>query len=212
MKHEPAKARVLAVGGHSRNIGKTCLVVDLIRAFPEAAWTAVKITQHGHGLFADSAGDHGGALTERAVALDEEHDRSNRTDTSRFLVAGAARALWLRVNQGRMEEALTLLRAVLDKPGNVILESNTALQFLKPSLYLVVLDPKQEDFKSSTRSTLERADAFVLRSPLEHSPWESVPQGFLEAKPKFLQRLGEQLHTNLKNFVLERFFHPEKAE
>ncbi len=209
---ERTKARILVVGGHSRKIGKTCLAVDLIRAFPEAAWTAVKITQHGHGLFADSAGDHGGSPSERAVALDEEHDGSNRTDTSRFLVAGAARALWLRVKRGRMEEALALLRTVLDNPGNVILESNTALQFLKPSLYLVVLDPMRGDFKSSARSALDQADAFVLRAPLESSSWESVPQGFFEAKRKFLQPLGEPLHTNLRDFVRERFFYPEKAE
>jgi hypothetical protein len=212
MKRESAKARVLAVEGHSRNIGKTSLAVDLIRAFPEAAWTAVKITQHGHGIIADSVENCAGAPSEHAAVLDEEHDRSNHTDTSRFLVAGASRALLLRVKHGRMEEALELLRTEIEKPGNVILESNTVLQFLKPSLYLVVLNPLQEDFKSSTRSALDQADAFVLRSPLKSSPWEGIRQRLLEAKPKFLQRLGEPLPAGLMEFVRERFFFPEKAE
>jgi hypothetical protein len=112
-----------------------------------------------------------------------------------------------------MEEALAMLRGEFEKPGNVILESNTALQFLKPALYLVVLDPLQEDFKSSARSVLDQADALVLRSPLEASPWKSVPQRLLEEKPRFLQRLGEPLPANLEDFVRERFFSaPGKAE
>ena len=32
--------RILVVGGHTRNIGKTQLVVEIIRAFPQARWTA----------------------------------------------------------------------------------------------------------------------------------------------------------------------------
>ncbi len=206
MKSESAKARVLVVGGHSRNIGKTSLVVDLIRAFPEAAWTAVKITQHGHGIFAGNVEDCGGSPTERVATLDEEHDRSTHTDTSRFLAAGAARALWLRVRHGRMEEALPLLRGQLERPGNVILESNTILQFLEPSLYLVVLDPSLEDFKSSARSALDRADAFILRSPSEPLAWEGISQKFLRARPSFFQPLGEPFPPALADFVLERFF------
>ena len=212
MKREPVKARILAVGGHTRNVGKTCLVVDLIRAFPEAEWTAVKITQHGHGLLADSGENSGEDLPGHAATLDEEHDRSNRTDTSRFLVAGAARALWLRAEVDHLERGLALIRAELEKPGNVILESNTALQFLKPSLYLLVLDPLREDFKTSARSTLAQADALVLRSPLKASPWRDVPQELLEAKLNFLQPLGEPLPRGLRDFVRERFLAAEKAE
>lgn len=212
MRRETVKARILAVGGHTRNIGKTSLVVDLIHAFPEAEWTAVKITQHGHGSFADNGENSGGDLCERAAALDEEHDRSNRTDTSRFLAAGAAHAVWLRVKLGHLEEGLALLRAELERPGNIILESNTALQFLKPSLYLLVLDPLREDFKTTARSALPHADAFVLRSPLKASPWRGVPQELLEARPKFLQPLGEPLPAGLRDFVRERFIAAEKAE
>lgn len=209
---ERRRARILVVGGHSRKIGKTCLAVDLIRAFPEAAWTAVKITQHGHGLFAQEGENPRGGPTEPAAALDEEHDRSNQTDSSRFLVAGASRSFWLRVKQSRLEEGLALLRAELDKPGNVILESNTVLQFLKPSLYLLVLDPLQDDFKPSARSAFDQADALVLRSPWRASPWRSVPQELVEAKPRFLQQFGEPLPAGLREFVRERFFSSGKAE
>lgn len=209
---ERRRVRILVVGGHTRGVGKTSLVVDLIRAFPEAAWTAVKITQHGHGLFADGGENFRGGPNEYAAALHEEHDSSNQTDTSRFLVAGAARSFWLRLKQGRLEEGFALLRSELDKFGNVILESNTVLQFLKPSLYLLVLDPLQDDFKSSARSAFDHADALVLRSPLGVSPWQRLPRELVEAKPRFLQQLGEPLPAGLQDFVRERFFCSARAE
>lgn len=202
-------ARLLVVGGHSRSVGKTSLVVDLIRAFPEAAWTAVKVTQYGHGVCVRHEGGCDCAPQDNRVALDEERERGTGTDTSRFLAAGAARALWLRARQGRLAEALPLLRAEMARAGNFILESNTLLQFARPVLYLVVLDPAQADFKPSALQALDRADAFVIRSPLAPlagSPWPAVAPRLLEGKPLFLQAQGEALPGDLRKFVQEQYF------
>ena len=49
--------RVVVVGGHTRNIGKTQLVCDLIAALPEAEWIAGKITQYGHGVCAQNGAE-----------------------------------------------------------------------------------------------------------------------------------------------------------
>jgi hypothetical protein len=203
--------RILVVGGHSRNIGKTALVVDLIRAFPKAAWTAVKITQYGHGVCANNIEGCGCVPGEHTVALDVEVDSSNHTDTSRFLVAGAARSLWLRVKYGRLAEAMPLLREELAGAGNVILESNSVLKFLRPVLYLVVLDPAQEDFKLSAQMALDQADAFVLRSPLEESSWPGISSRLLEGKPKFLQALGQPMPERLAGFVRRCFLETAAA-
>lgn len=206
MGHPEGAARLLVVGGHSRSIGKTSLVVDLIRAFPEAAWTAVKITQYGHGVCIRHEGGCDCAPQENRVALDEERECGTHTDTSRFLAAGAARALWLRARQGRLAEALPLLRAEMARAGNFILESNTVLQFARPVLYLVVLDPACADFKPSARQALDRADAFVLRSPLAGSPWPVVAPRLLEGKPLFLQPPGKALPDDLCKFVQVQYF------
>ncbi len=39
------------------------------------------------------------------------------------------------------------LRQRLERARHVILESNSVLKFLRPDLYLTVLDPGTEDFK-----------------------------------------------------------------
>jgi hypothetical protein len=199
-------ARLLVVGGHSRSVGKTSLVVDLIRAFPEAAWIAIKITQYGHGVCARHGRGCDCAPQGNRVALDEERERGTHTDTSRFLAAGAARALWLRARQGRLAEAWPLLRAEMARAGNFILESNTVLQFARPVLYLAVLDPGCADFKPSARQALDRADAFVLRSPLTASPWPGVSPKLMEGKPRFLQPLGETLPDELREFIRAQYF------
>ena len=200
---------ILVIGGHSRNIGKSALVVDLIRAFPDAEWTAIKITQYGHGVCAVSAQGCGCAPADHAVALDEETNRSGLTDTSRFLVAGAARALWLRTKQGYLAEAMPLFRDETRGAPNVIVESNSLLQFLRPDVYLVVLDPAAEDFKDSARRFLDRSDGVVLRSPLPSSmanrdarqtsgaAWTDQLRHLVEDKPCFLHPLAQPLPGKL---------------
>ena len=45
---------IVVIGGHSRSVGKTSLVAELIAALPEMQWTAAKITQFGHGFCSTS--------------------------------------------------------------------------------------------------------------------------------------------------------------
>ena len=77
-------------------------------------------------------------------------------------MAGAAHALWVRTEQGRLAEAMPTLRQRLEGARNVILESNSVLKFLRPDLYLTVLDPSTADFKNSAREFLDRANAVIL--------------------------------------------------
>jgi hypothetical protein len=198
--------KLLLIGGHTRNIGKTALVADIIRAFPEANWTAAKITQYGHGVCSVNGEACGCAPEEHGFSIDEETSRANHTDTSRFLVAGAARALWVRAKQGQLAEAMPALRAALAGSGNVIIESNSLMSLVRPSLYLVVLDPTKRDFKASAKLYLDRADAVVLRAPLRNVAWDGVSPGLLASVPHFDQLLGDPLSEPLAAFIRERYF------
>ncbi len=137
---------LVVVGGHSRKIGKTSVVAGLIRETPDFHWTAVKITQHGHG----------------EPSLTEETDPARPGDSARYLAAGAMHSYWLRAADGGLGHALPVLREILDSSRNAILESNSVLEFIRPDLFLVVLDFAVPDFKESTRRFVAEADAFVL--------------------------------------------------
>jgi molybdopterin-guanine dinucleotide biosynthesis protein len=47
---------IVVVGGHSRSVGKTSVVANLIARLPERHWTACKITQFGHGFCSANGG------------------------------------------------------------------------------------------------------------------------------------------------------------
>jgi molybdopterin-guanine dinucleotide biosynthesis protein len=202
--------RVIVVGGHTRSIGKTQLVCDIIRAFPETQWIAGKITQYGHGVCAQNGEDCDCAPTEHVGALDWETRDDTGTDSARFLAAGAKRSFWLRTKQGYLAEGLPLLRKALKEVASecnaAIVESNSLLQFLKPSLYFAVIDPLKEDFKESAQLALDRAHALVMRGEVggEAPPaplWMKLPAQLMKEKPSVIQREGEKLPEPLRALV-----------
>jgi hypothetical protein len=206
--------RLVVVGGHTRSIGKTQLVCDIIAAFPKTEWIAGKLTQYGHGVCARNGENCDCAPEEHVCALDWETRSDTGTDSARFLAAGAKRAFWLRTKQGYLAEGLPLLRQALSEvaeEGNgenraVIVESNTLLQFVKPSLYFAVIDPLREDFKASAQAALDRAHALVLRDNLRSDEppaplWLKLPAKLLQEKPSVLQREGQPLPNALEVLV-----------
>jgi hypothetical protein len=206
--------RVIVVGGHTRSIGKTQLVCDVVAAFPGTQWIAGKITQYGHGVCAQNGENCDCAPEEHVCAIAWETAADSGTDSARFLAAGAKRSFWLRTKQGYLAEGMPLLRGALretlgdqrNENVAVIIESNSLLQFLKPSLYLAVVDPSREDFKDSARTALDRADALVLRGPLDvganNAPlWAKFPARLLREKPSVTQREGETLPEPLQVLV-----------
>jgi len=197
-----AKPALVVVGGHTRNIGKTSVVAGLIQALPEWEWTAMKITQFGHGICSASghacdcclASDH-----PYAIAL-ERHPSDS--DTGRFLAAGARRSYWVRTATGQLANALPVVRETLAASRNLIVESNSIVEFLTPDLYLVVLDFAQQDFKDSSRRFLGQADAcVVIESHTRENLWTGVPRGSWEDKPRFVARPPQYVTPALAAFV-----------
>ena len=205
--------RVIVVGGHTRSIGKTQLVCDVLSAFPKFNWIAGKITQYGHGVCAENGKNCDCAPDKHICAIEWEAHPQSGTDSGRFLAAGAKRSFWLRTKQGFLAEGLPLMRDALNQtlaetdedPPPLILESNSLLQFLKPSLYFAVIDPAREDFKDSARVALDRADALVLRSAMEAPAaapsWIKLPAHLLRTKPSVTQREGDPLPEPLEVLI-----------
>jgi len=177
----------VVVGGHTRNIGKTTLAAQIIAAFPELAWTAMKITQYGHGVCSANGEPCDCATADHTIAVSEERNRESGTDTSRMLVAGAHRVLWVRTQQGELQQAMPRIRKEIAATENVLLESNSVLRFMKPDVYVAVLDPAVADFKSSALRYLDRADAIFVPggTGLDSPAWSGVAQALYARKRLF---------------------------
>jgi hypothetical protein len=191
----------IVIGGHSRSVGKTSVVAGLIAALPQFNWTAVKITQYGHGICSANGAACDCATGDHSWAISEERDRSGESDTSRFLVAGAAQSLWVRTEQGRLAEAMPTLRRRLESARNVIIESNSVLKFLRPDLYLTVLDASTPDFKNSAREFLDRANAVILHEVPQGATWRSVSLKPVAQRPVFRIAPPNYVTPEIVNFV-----------
>jgi hypothetical protein len=197
---------IVVVGGHSRSVGKTSVVAALIARLPQHNWTACKITQFGHG-FCSANGEPCDCQTdEHTIAISAERDPNTGTDSARFLAAGAKRSLWIRTRIGRLADAMPRIRPEIDAAENIIFESNSLLQFLRPDLYLTVLDHATADFKDSARLFLDRADAVLLRSSGQDlvPRWNQVSLRLLAGKPRFLITPPDLIGDDLVDFVEQR--------
>jgi hypothetical protein len=178
---------IVVVGGHSRSIGKTSVAAAIIAHLPQMHWTAFKITQFGHG-FCTANGEPCDCQTdEHTVAVSEERSPATGTDSARYLAAGAVRSFWVRTRIGNLAAAMPRLRKELATAENAIVESNSIMGFLRPDLYLSVLDHATADFKDSARLFLDRADALLVHAGAEDlmPRWRGVSPRLTQGIPRF---------------------------
>jgi len=194
---------LVVVGGHTRNIGKTSVTAGLIAELPQYNWTAIKITQHGHGI-CSAAGEPCDCAVEydHPYALSEE-SAPGVSDSARFLAAGARRSFWLRTAMGQLGHAVGAIREITESSENTIVESNSILQFWRPDLYLFVADFGIADFKESALRYLDRADCLIPISATEPR-WTGVSRRLWESKPRFPADPPCYVTPALKLFVQQR--------
>ncbi len=192
--------KTVVIGGQSRNVGKTSLACSLVSQLADRDWTAVKITQFGHGICAVDGKTCDCAVEDpnHVFALSREKDSSTDTDTSRLLRAGAKQVYWLRVFQGRLADAMPTMLGRLDGEESVLIESNSAVEFVSPDAYVSVVDGAVEDFKASARRLLPEAHAFAVSGG--HEPTELATL----ATPRFFVEPPRYCTPELTAFVRER--------
>ena len=199
---------LIVIGGHTRNVGKTSLMAGLISAFRERNWTAVKISQYGHGVCSVDGKPCACEVDEHPWAITQVYDGEGDSDTSRFLAAGAAKGLWVRCRQGKLEEVMPAFQQRIAADENVIIESNSVVGFLQPDVYLTVLDFAVPDFKESARRYLDRADAVVLHDPSANGhkepAWSRVSRAHLTGKPIFYITPPPYITPQIVDFVRQK--------
>lgn len=196
---------ILVVGGHSRNVGKTSVVAGLIAALPEMHWTAFKVTQYGHGVCSANGEPCDCETADHTIAVSEERHGATGTDSARYLAAGAIRSFWVRTRQGQLAEAMPRIRKELERAENAVIESNSILRFLRPDIYLSVLNPGVEDFKESARLYLDRADAVLVPEGVLGRPeWKGVSLKLVQGTQILAMRPPVYVTDSVVRFVAER--------
>ncbi len=201
---------IIVIGGHSRSVGKTSVVAGIISAMPEMHWTALKITQYGHNVCSANGEPCDCATNDHSLAITEERDQTGETDTSRFLVAGADKVYWVRTRVGELAPAIPRIRQIVDSAQNVIFESNSVMKFIRPDLYLTVLDPGNQDFKDSARWFLDRADAILMHDAPQVA-WKNVSLKPIMGRPAFRIAEGHFVTPEIVAYIRERLAVPSQS-
>lgn len=183
----------IVIGGQSRKVGKTAVGACLIRAFPQYSWTAAKISSHRS------------SAPEGACVIRAEINRSGKSDTSRYLAAGAARSFWIQVRDGGWENAFPHICQILGSDGNVLIESNGILRYMRPDMCLVVLHYDVADVKESLGEALSHADALLgVGSGVETPAWRDLADRFAPGVPLFRTSDPSSIPPELLEFVKAR--------
>lgn len=147
--------RCILVGGHSRGVGKTALVVDLVQSLGWGPVITVKVSAHRHGS---------------TVVVEEDRVGSRASSTGRCLAAGAARAFLCRCPDDRLASAGNFVQGLRAGGVDVIVESNRMARELEADLTLFVVSAATADWKTSSAACLARADAIVLAPGTRMAP------------------------------------------
>jgi hypothetical protein len=80
------------------------------------------------------------------------------------------------------------------------------MKFVRPDIYLSVLDYANRDFKPSAREFLDRATAVIVHSESSESvpEWDDVSLKLIAGKPVFSIELPQYVTPELIAFVRQR--------
>jgi hypothetical protein len=149
----PYYSNLLMVGGTSKKSGKTSAIRNIISYFNEYPIVAVKAVlfdndEHFNTHFPDAAGKDYFAIKE-TKAIDK--------DSGRYLKSGAHQAWFLAATRSGETKLLRKIDALCNVGKPVILESNVLRKFIKPAVFIMLVNPERR-IKASAKEMQDKID------------------------------------------------------
>ncbi|MFZ5995890.1 MAG: hypothetical protein ACOYW7_00140 [Nitrospirota bacterium] len=171
------KPVVIGIGGAHSGVGKTTVAAALLnyftrvehrassvqtseeKSFPAGSrlltsgffkrWGAIKFTKTAF---------YSSVVDDPAVLSEEDKD------TRKLLDAGAEEVLWVQAPVAELGETLPLAFERLSHLDGVLVEGNSAIEFLKPDIVIFIASISKEKVKASAQRLLHRADIVIIPS------------------------------------------------
>jgi hypothetical protein len=144
MLHYP---NLLLVGGSNRNVGKTTLILNLIKKYKaQFSIIGLKVSsiQPGEDQF------HGTHLNlESNFEVYEETNKDGQKDTSKMLIAGAKKVYYIRSTDELIPQAFNSLQSKIPPNVMIICESISLRKHLIPGVFILIQDARSENIKQS---------------------------------------------------------------
>lgn len=135
---------LIGVGGAYSGSGKTTYASLLLRTL--RGWGAIKYTK-----------------TALYTSLTDDHDIlfEEGKDTRRLLDAGAERVLWVQCPPSDIANVLPLAVDKLSDLKGIVVEGNSAIEFLSPDIILFIFGSDPAQIKETAKGVFRRADVIV---------------------------------------------------
>ncbi|HOZ29820.1 MAG TPA: molybdenum cofactor guanylyltransferase [Bacteroidales bacterium] len=114
-----------------------------------------------------------GKIDELGFQISEETDTTTGKDTSRMLYSGAEKVYFIKSEKNKLELAFSELIKNIPKNSIIVCESNYLRQYVKPGLFVLIRNNKDEHLKESYTSTFEFADKNIN---FKNTNWDFQPE------------------------------------
>lgn len=153
--------RIITVSGAQSGVGKTAVAEMLLKKLKD--WSALKITlTHRDGVCPVHKDCHTCDELHSDFSIISKKDiiEAKGKDTQRLKSAGAKKVLWLKAKPEALEKGIKKAISLFKKTKGLIIESNSALKYLKPDLALFV-KRKDSILKPSAKEILNNIDLII---------------------------------------------------
>lgn len=159
--------KVITVSGAQKGVGKTALAEILLSNLP--GFAAIKIT-----------------MTDlyTSVSEDENDIMSPDTDTYRMRIHGAEKVIWVQSTEDRLRDAMEQALEKIRNHKGVLIEGNSMLDFINPTLAFFVVMGSIDSMKPSRIRALTKADICVINQKQGSSFNDTIPETIKSINPK----------------------------
>jgi len=154
---------IITVSGAHSGVGKTKVVEILLGALK--GWGALKVTVTHRGRECPVHKENDCHTCDElkgdfSIIDNKKIIEIKGKDTARFKQAGARKVLWLKSKPEALKAGLKKAISFFKKAKGLIIESNSALKYIKPDLALFVKN-KNSLLKPSAREIINKIDLVV---------------------------------------------------
>jgi len=159
--------KVIVISGAHKGVGKTVLAEHLLHNL--YGFAAIKITM---------------STLYTSVSDSEEEIIVPGKDTFRMKKSGAGKVVWVRATEKLLLNAMEQAWGMIGNPKGVLVEGNSILKYINPTLAFFVMDSTVEHMKPSRISALKKADISVINRKNGRAVSEETLQMMKSINPK----------------------------
>ena len=148
------KPFTIGIGGTHSGSGKTTIAVALLKYLTKdkQPWGAVKYSK---------------TTSQSSIVTDNKNLTEKGKDTFQLLMAGASDVVWVKSPPSRLDKVLPEAVKKLSGLDGIVIEGNSAIEFLKPDIVIFIFGEDKSRWKSGIERLFIDADIVLYRNESE---------------------------------------------